>query len=139
MKKAVIQKDGLGCSLACLAFITGKSYEEIADKLDREKAKSRGFYCRELVAYLKNLGYQVEYHYLNKKWLKKIYQDNTIVFVRRGKKYPFGHYFVRYKNLWMDSWINFLKDKDLRKVRAGFRKRLPEKPIYGIFVKASPN
>lgn len=134
MKKAITQEDNLGCSIACLAFITNKKYKDIVNNLGKEKAKTKGFYCRELVAYLKNLGYQAEFHYLNKKWLRKIYQDNTIIFIKRSKKYPFGHYLVRYQDLWMDPWVNFLKEKDLKKAKAGFRKRLPGRPIYGIFI-----
>lgn len=61
MKNPILQKDNFGCSIACLAFITSKQYEEIADDLGKEKAKSKGFYCRELVAYLKALSYQAEY------------------------------------------------------------------------------
>lgn len=34
----------------------------------------------------------------------------------------------------MDPWINFQKDKNVKNCEAGFRKRLPGKPIYAIFV-----
>jgi len=135
MKYPISQKDNFGCSLACLAFITDRTYEETINDLGKEKAGTRGFYCREIVDCLKKLGYQAEFHYLKPKWKKKIYQDKTIVFIRRGKKYPFGHYLVRYQNLWMDPWINFPKDKDIKNVKVGFRKRLPDTPIYGIFIK----
>jgi len=135
MEYPIPQKDNFGCSLASLAFITNKTYPEVLNDLGKEKAKTKGFYCREIVAYLKKLGYQTEYHYLKLKWKKRIYQDKTIVFIRRSKKYPFGHYLVRYHHLWMDSWINFPKDKDIKSAKAGFRKKLPDTPIYGIFIK----
>jgi len=35
----------------------------------------------------------------------------------------------------MDPWINFQKDKNLKNAKAGFRKKLPGRPIYGIFIK----
>lgn len=41
---------------------------------------------------------------------------------------PFGHYLIRFNNQWIDPWIN-LPNKN---IKAGFRKRLPGKPIYGI-------
>lgn len=135
MKSPITQKDNLGCSIACLAFISNKTYEEVTVNLGKEKAKTKGFYCREIVEYLKKLGYQAEFHYLKSKWRKKIYKDKTIVFIKRSKKYPYGHYLIRYQNLWMDPWINFKKGKSVKKAKAGFRKRLPGKPIYGIFVK----
>ncbi|NMB57460.1 hypothetical protein GYA19_06030 [Candidatus Beckwithbacteria bacterium] len=135
MKKSICQKDNYGCSIACLAFVTNKTYEEVINDLGKEKAKTRGFYCKEIVKYLKGLGYQAEFHYLKPKWRKKIYQDKTIVFIKRSKKYPCGHYLAHYQNLWMDPWINFSIDGDIKKAKAGFRKRLPDKSIYGIFIK----
>lgn len=77
---------------------------------------------------------KAEYHYLNKKWRRKIYQDKTIVFIRRSSLYPDGHYLIRGKKFWMDPWINFLKEKDVKKARAGWRRRLLGKPIYGVFL-----
>jgi hypothetical protein len=118
-----------------MAFIVGKTYDEVVNHLGKLKAKNSGFYCREIVSYFKKLGYLAEYHYLKPKWRKKIYRDNVIVFIKRSKKYPFGHYLVRYKNLWMDPWINWDEDKNIKNAKAGFRKKLPGKPIYGIFVK----
>ncbi len=134
MKSPVCQRDNFGCGIACLAFITNRPYGQIAAELGEKKAKTEGFFCRELVTYLKSLGYQAEYHYLNQKWRKRIYQEKTIVFLKRSKNFPFGHYLVRDQALWMDPWINFPKEKNLEKAKAGFRKRLPGKPIYGIFV-----
>ena len=63
-----------------------------------------------------------------------MYQPNAIVYVKKSKKYPAGHYLCRlgyigYK--WMDPWINF-PDRD---IQAGFRRRLPGKPVYVIFPK----
>jgi ABC-type bacteriocin/lantibiotic exporter with double-glycine peptidase domain len=135
MKIPLAQKDNFGCGLACIAFLTNQTYEKVVNDLGRKKAKTKGFYCREITVYLKKLGYQTEFHYLNKKWRNKIYQDKTIVFIRRSKKYPYGHYLIRYQNYWMDSWINFQKNKDIKNAKAGFRKKLPGKPIYGIFLR----
>jgi len=135
MKKPVVQKDAMGCGLACIAFVVGKSYEQIVGIAGREKAKNRGFYCRELVAILDRSGYFYQYRYLKPRLRKIIYRDDVIVFIKRSKKYPFGHYLVRYQNLWMDPWINFPKEKDVKKAKAGFRKRLPGKAIYALFRK----
>jgi hypothetical protein len=41
MKKPVVQKDAMGCGLACIAFVVGKSYEQIVGIAGREKAKNR--------------------------------------------------------------------------------------------------
>ncbi len=134
MKQPIVQKHNFSCGLACLSFLINQSYNNLVSKFGLKKAQTKGFYCREIVEYLSKEDYRAEYHYLNKKWRRRIYSEGTIVFVRRGKKYPFGHYLIRYQNQWMDPWINFLKNKKIDNAVAGFRKRLPEKPIYGIFV-----
>jgi len=91
VKKPVIQQKDLGCSIACLAFITNKTYRKIVNSFGQEKAKTKGFYCREIVEYLQKLGYQAKFHYLKPKLRRNIYQNKTIVFNKRSKKYPFGH------------------------------------------------
>ena len=127
--KPIKQADPFGCGIACVAFVLTINYKS-ALKLfvDGEKrAKEEGFYCKEIAITLNHLG--LKYKYLKKGLRKNVYRPNTIVFLKRSKKYPYGHYLVRFNNKWMDSWIN-LPDKN---IKAGFRKRLPGKPIYTIF------
>lgn len=136
MKNPIVQKDNLGCGIACLAFVTNKTYEEAVHDLGKEKSQTKELYCKEIVSYLKKIGYQAEFRYLKPKWRNKIYQDKAIVFIKRSKKYPYGHYLVRYENCWMDSWINFsIENGNVKNAYSGFRKRLPGKPIYGIFIR----
>ena len=135
MKKPASQKDEFGCGIACLSFVLNIGYKESLKLFPNGKKKSEknGFYCKEIVSVLRKNGLDSKFNCLKPKLLKKIYKENTIVFIRRSKKYPQGHYLCRYKNLWMDPWINFLKNKDVNKARPGFRKKLPGKPIYAIF------
>jgi hypothetical protein len=89
-----------------------------------------GFYCHDVVAALKSAGANVEYKYL-KLWLRpKIYSPGVIVLIARNDNYPVGHYLIRVKGGWMDSWINW-PDIDSG-AKAGLRKRLPGRPIYAI-------
>jgi len=132
----ITQKDQFGCGIACIAFVVGKTYDEVIKVLGRDKAETAGFYCRELCRILEKFGCHCEHYYLKPKWRKEIYQNGVIVFIKRSKRYPVGHYLVRYKSFWMDPWINFLKDKDVENAQAGFRRRLPGKPIYGIYLKS---
>ncbi|MBU5537415.1 MAG: hypothetical protein KQA38_02510 [Candidatus Aenigmarchaeota archaeon] len=129
-----VQKDPFGCGAACIAFLTNRGYEEIVNLLGKNKAKKVGFYLRELCQLLRKLGYNCEYHYLTSKWRKNIYKEGTIVFIGRSKKYPYGHYLIRHKNFWMDPWINFPKNKNISQAKAGFRRRLPGKAIYAVFI-----
>jgi|GEM_PF-597686 len=130
----IAQENPLGCGIACLAFVLGFDYQKTLRlfKKGRQKANNKGFYCRELVKVLNSQGRNFEYRYIKGKTRKKIYQDNVIVFIKRSKKYPLGHYLCRYKNLWMDPWINFQKNRNIKETKAGFRKRLPGHSIYAI-------
>lgn len=134
--KAVVQENSLGCGVACLAFVLKIPYRK-ALKLfpnGKEIAQTKGFLCKDISRVIKGAGLKVDCKYINKKSRPAIYRSNTIIFTKRSKKYPFGHYLCRHKNEWMDPWINFLEDKNLKNAKSGFRKRLPGKPVYAIFV-----
>lgn len=129
--KLIAQEDHLGCGAACVAAVLGVSYQESLDlfKNGQKKAVEVGFLCKELVIALKKKGLEYEYRYIKGKLRKKISKQGTVVFLKRSKKYPSGHYLCRAENMWMDPWINF-PDEDRK---SGFRKRQPEKPIYVIY------
>lgn len=135
MKNSVTQIDEYGCSVACVAFLLNKNYEETLKLFSNsEKAKDEGFICKEIVSVLKSNGINAEYKYLKPYPQEKIISDNTIVFVKRTRKYPFGHFLIRYNSEWMDPWVNFPENKDIKKAKSGFRNDLPDKAIYGIFI-----
>jgi len=94
MIKPIRQEDSMGCGVACVAFIVGKSYKTTKNNLlkNRQKALKQGYLCKELVEALKRAGLTYTYHYL-KHTLK--YKDSTIVFIKRSKRYPRGHYLVK--------------------------------------------
>jgi hypothetical protein len=132
---SITQEDPYGCSLACIAFLTNKSYPGIASLISKQRAENEGFYCKELVKLLKDLRYEYQYKYLKNRFKKYTYNDGVIVFIKRSKKYPSGHYLARRNGLWMDPWINFKIGAKIENAKSGFRKRLPGKAIYGIFPK----
>jgi hypothetical protein len=133
MKKLVIQKDNFGCSIACVAQILDINYQQ-AKKLfpNNHKAGTAGFICREIILALKKANLNYYYHYIKPKYRNKIYKNKNLVFLKRSKKYPSGHYLARLNNQWFDPWINFNEDQNIKNAKAGLRKRLPEKPIYLI-------
>ncbi|MDP2671522.1 MAG: hypothetical protein Q8P13_03655 [bacterium] len=129
--KPIKQEDDFGCGVACVASILEIGYQS-ALSLFREgekKSQNTGFYCREIVEVLANQGLRYEYNYIKPKLRKRIYKEGEMVFLRRSKKYPEGHYLCRMGKRWMDPWLNFPVDKR----EAGFRQRLPEKPIYLLY------
>ena len=135
--KPIVQEHLLGCAIACTAFILGSNYKSTIKffKNGKKRARNLGFYCKEIVEVLNNSKGNFEYRYIKDKMKRKIYQDNTIVFIKRSKQYPVGHYLCRFKGFWMDPWINSPKNKNIKEAIAGFRKRLPGKVIYAIFQK----
>lgn len=137
LPKPLVQKHPFGCGVACTAFVSKLSYLDALKlfKNGKQKARSLGFYCREIVEVLNDSGEQFEHRYIKDKIKRKIYQDNTIVFIRTPRQYPAGHYLCRFKELWMDPWINFPRNKNIKEAKAGFRKKLPSKAIFAIFQK----
>ncbi len=129
--KPIRQEHQMGCAVACIAFILKISYPEALRLFRNGKVRAKtkaNFYCKELVYILNNQGLFYKHKYIKKRLKNKIYQTGTIVFLKKSPKYPFGHYLVRSNGRWMDPWINFPNPN----IKAGFGKRLPEKPIYAI-------
>lgn len=129
--KPIKQEDRLGCAVACVSFRLNISYKTslVLFRYGKRKAKNTGFLCKEIVEALGKREFNYKYNYVKDRVKNKIYQSGTIVFLKRSKKYPAGHYLCRADNKWMDPWINFPEENR----KAGFRKRLPGKPIYVIF------
>lgn len=133
MKASVTQKDDFGCGIACVAFVSGKSYQEVICALGDKKAKEKGFYCRELTMVLSEFGEQYGYCHLKPRNRGLIYTEDAIVFLKRSKLYPSGHYIVHYNGQWMDPWINFAVNKNINNAQSGYRKRLSGEPQYVLY------
>ncbi|MEX0896155.1 MAG: cysteine peptidase family C39 domain-containing protein [Patescibacteria group bacterium] len=133
--RSVTQQDSYGCSLACISFLVKKEYQQIATLVRKEQAQTKGFTCKELIKILLYFNLDYEYKYLKPRWKSKIYQEGVIVFIKRSKRYPSGHYLIRSNNLWMDPWINFNPQAEIENAKSSFRKRLPGRPIYALFPK----
>lgn len=125
MKPTITQKDGMGCGAACVAFAANITYEEAVTELGKNKAQTVGFQLRELVDVLGRYGLNYHYNHVKATSGRGVYPDGTIVFIKRSKRYPYGHYLIRHNGLWADSWINLVLDKNLTNARSGYRKRLP--------------
>lgn len=124
----VRQEDGLGCAVACVAFVLQIPYAKALDLFTDGKRRVReeaNFYCPELVKILNDNG-------LNYKW-KKIqneqdFMDLSIVFFETSPTLPYGHFLVKFDSKWMDPWINLPENPS----KAGFRDSLPGKATYII-------
>jgi hypothetical protein len=130
MKRSIVQKDNFGCGAACVAFVVGREYEEIARSLGKKQAQTRGFMCRELKAELEKHGFTYILKYVPK-MQNQMYANGAIVFIKRSAEYPHGHYLASYEGRWMDPWIN-LSHESLRGAKSGFRERLPGQAQYAL-------
>jgi hypothetical protein len=133
MKKSITQEHMAGCGAACAAFVEEVSYVKILKrfKKGKENASFRGFYAYHIIQALTDpKGYmhcKVLAH--NK---QDIHEDGTIVYIAKNKDFPIGHWLVRYKDTWMNPWINY---PSIKNVKSGFQDELPGKPMYAIFKK----
>lgn len=127
--KAVKQEHFSGCAIACVAFILRTSYKNamINFKDGNEKAKFKGFWCSEIIEALEISKIKYSLKYIKRR-KNHSYPNNTIVYIQKNSKYPVGHYLCKTDQGWMDSWINFPR----LNAKAGFRKKLPGKPIYAV-------
>lgn len=130
--RLITQKGPMGCGIACIASLLRISYIQ-SEKLfqgGKIKTQKTGLLCREILSVLEKKKLSYVYKYIKPKYRKYIYKNGTIIFIQRSKKYPFGHYLLRGNNRWMDPWINW--PSNIQQSKAGWRKRLPGKPIYMI-------
>ena len=132
--KSITQKHPFSCGVACTAFVNKTTYESILKFFTNglDNAKTVGFLCKDIIKALNKAGLNYQYKFINSPMKRKIYHNGTIVFIKRNKTYPVGHYLVRKNSYWMDPWINFSRNKDIKFAKSGFRKRLPGHPIYAI-------
>ncbi len=135
MRRSIAQEDPFGCGIACVAFVNGIGYKSAKKRFFKkpENAGNTGFLCKDLVKALSIANKDYNYKYMKRRMKIK---NNTIVFIKRSKFHPKGHYLVKSKIGWMDPWINFdIENPDVSKAVSGFRKRLPGKAIYAVFPK----
>lgn len=133
MRKSITQKHDFGCGIACFAFATDLTYKQASEFLGSKQTNSDRFWIKDFNDELNRAGKQYDYKYLKPRFLRRIYNDGTIVLIRRSKIYPSGHYLIRHRGFWMDPWINLPQDKDIKQAKSGYRKRLPGKPMYALF------
>ena len=132
MRKIITQEFEYGCGIACYAFVLGITYDEAELRLGEKQAKSSRFWVNDLTKALNDAGLHYERNYVKPHIRPRIYKEGTIVLIGRSKKYPVGHYLVRYGGQWMDPWINLPQNPNIHQAKSGYRKRLPGTPKYAV-------
>jgi hypothetical protein len=100
--KPIPQEYPLGCAISCVASLCDMTYKEARELFaDKDNDKNIGFGCQDIINAL--AGVNKFYNY--KKYDKDIFDDGTIVFVD-SQQYLFGHFLVKDRLGWMNSWAN---------------------------------
>ncbi len=135
--KPVVQEHAMGCAIACVASLLGINYSS-ALKLfrDRERVMLKGTYCRDVCSALFKAGKKYSYAKVNSKTAACLKNPGTIVFIKRSKKYPIGHYLLKTNKGWMNPWINLPM---VNPAKAGYSRRLPGKSQWVIYSPISAN
>lgn len=132
MRHTITQEDEMGCGVACVAFATNRSYQQVVSIMGQEKARTTGFRLKEMVDALGSCGLNYRFKHVKPKIRQSIYQEGIIVFIKRSRKYPYGHYLIRHQGIWMDPWINLVIDGNLSHAKSGFRHRLPGQAQWAV-------
>ena len=131
--KLIPQEEYNGCSVACVASLLGISYKKTIKLFGKNYNSKRGSYCDQIIVTLKKAGLNYKYSKVNEKTKKYVNRVGSIVFIKRSKKYPVGHYLLKTKKGWMNSWFNFRKFPAIEPVKAKFQKKLPGKAEWVIY------
>jgi hypothetical protein len=129
MVKLVSQRHDMGCGIACVASVACINYRSALKFFSEKYADTRGYYCRDVTRALKRSGFAYSHGKVTPSTRKYLRREGTIVFVRRSRRYPSGHYLVKSDCGWMNPWKNYPS----LPVKAGFDKRLPGKAQWVIF------
>jgi hypothetical protein len=131
--KPITQEHCMGCAVACTAFLLGLSYQKALLLFKRpDRAATDGFYCRDIVFALNKAGFKFSYCEFTKSKKNLIKMSGVVVFVKKSKNYPLGHYLVKTEAGWMNPWINY---PQIKPARSGFQRIIPGLIAYIIMPK----
>ena len=134
MRESITQEFEYGCGIACFAFATRMTYQQATKYLGEMQANSERFWIKDLTNALNVYGKNYVSRHIKPHLKIKVNEEGTIVLIRRSKRYPSGHYLIRHNGHWMDPWINVLLNSDIKSAKSGYRKRLPGRPMYALFL-----
>ena len=120
--KLISQKHLMGCGVACVASLLGITYDNSLKLFNEKYVSTKGYYLKDIILALKKKEIIYTGSKITNKTRKYINKIGSIVFVKRSKKYPFGHYLLKTNKGWMNPWINY---PNINPSKSGFNKKLP--------------
>lgn len=131
--KSITQEEGMGCAIACVAFILNADYKSTKKLFDnKENSFLKGYLCRDIIKALSKKGLSYTFSKLNENNKELLNKEKIIIFVEKSNKYPAGHFLTKSSLGWMNSWINF---PYINPAKSGFEKKLTAKPLWVIYPK----
>jgi len=128
--KLIAQEHPMGCAIASTASLLESSYKKTLRLFDKSYTSTRGYYLKDIIWALKKRGFNYKYSKVTNKTKRYLEIPGSIVFIRRSKKYPAGHYLLKIKNGWMNHWINY---PEINPTKAGVNKKLPGKAQWVLY------
>jgi len=94
--KQTVQEHASGCGIAVTAQVANISCNKALRLFYNGtfRAELRGFYCREIVRALRKVNLDYDFFYLTNKTKRKVYTNNAIVYIKKSRRYPQGHYIL---------------------------------------------
>jgi len=120
----------MGCGVACVASLLEISYKNSIKLFNEKHAPTKGYYLKELINALRKKGLNYKYSKVTDKTKKYLKTQGSIVFIKRSRNYPFGHYLLKTNKGWMNSWINYPK---INPAKSGFNKKLPGESQWVLY------
>lgn len=128
--KPVVQKRPMGCSVACVASIADITYDQAYRRFDLDNGDDivQGFTMEEIRRVLLKLGFRYKVSDVVC-WNENTTPLGSIIY---GVNYRYlnGHYLLKTKQGWMNSWINY---PYIVPAKAGFNKGLPIVPKWIMY------
>lgn len=129
--RLVAQEEYIGCGLACVASELGIRYQTARRLSGRpEGSFTSGYYCEDLVKLLNGMGRNYSFRKVRKGDESILEIPGTIVFAKKGDKYPCGHWLLRTERGWMNPWVNW---PSISPAKAGYEKEFPGKPDWMVY------
>ena len=129
MKKPITQESPNGCGIACFAFVCDLTYQQAADFLGPDQAKSNQFIVKHFREELDRFGLNYASRHIRPNQIID-HTEGMIVLLRRSKQFPVGHYLTYHNGQWMDPRINLEQDRQFQKPESGYRDILPGQVMY---------
>lgn len=138
----VAQEDGMGCGVACVASVLGKTYRSAMAMFPNPGlATVRGYPRKELCAVLRSAGAPYRKRGFGRRTgpaKAAVIPLRSIVCVRRWGGDRYLHYLVRCEDGWMDPWSKShdsrTEDLSFERAPALLRKQLPKGWVLLSFI-----